>query len=109
MGRPRQLAVHRMGSRKEKWAQDGAEFTTELVRGDSSRVVVAEPDCSFEFDINHGMSGHWNYGLEALKAHLSQLLSPKGQTILDAWPHVGQWGIRCAKQGASEVVLLEDQ
>lgn len=51
--------------------------------------------------------GHWDYGLEAVRSGLVQKIGHKG-TILDAWAHVGQWGVRCAKAGADEVVLLED-
>ena len=31
--------VHRMTSKKEKWAQEGSEFTTSITRGDSSKVA----------------------------------------------------------------------
>eukprot|EP00415_Alexandrium_ostenfeldii_P002234 UN2234 len=39
---------------------------------------------------------------------MARLIAHGGGTILDAWSHVGQWGIRCTKAGAAEAVLLED-
>ena len=30
--------VHRMTAKKEKWAQEGSEFTTSITRGDASKV-----------------------------------------------------------------------
>lgn len=107
MGGIEKLAVHRMSAKKEKWAQGGAEFTTDMVRGKDSRIAVSEPPCSFEIDAYHGINGHWNYALEGLRAGLAQPMS-QGQTVLDVWAHAGQWGIRCARAGATEVVLLED-
>merc|ERR1712216_1067436 len=101
------LAVHRMTAKKEKWAQGGSEFVTTLVRGTEPQIVVEEPDCTFEFDVHQGVLGHWNYGLESLRRSLVSKIAPGG-TILDAWSHAGQWGIRCAKMKATEVVLLED-
>ncbi|CAK0897181.1 unnamed protein product [Prorocentrum cordatum] len=107
MGKLRFLAVHRMVAAKEKWAQQGQEFTTDVTRGDGSRVVVLDRSCSFEIDVHHGPAGHWCYGLEALRQELVGQLA-MGGTVLDAWSHVGQWGVRCAKAGAQEVVLLDD-
>jgi len=108
MGRLPQFAIHRMRAKKEKWAQDGSEFSTTLVRGDSSRVLVEEPAVAFEVDVNHGVPGRWSYPLEARRRELTQLIAHSGGTILDAWSHVGQWGIRCAKLGMAETVLLEE-
>lgn len=107
MGRLDTLAVHRMSSKKEKWAQGGTEFTTSLVRGDSPRVLAVEPSCTFEIDVHQGVLGHWHYGLEALRQSLVRRVAHSG-IVLDAWAHLGQWGTRCAKEGASEVVMLED-
>ncbi|CAE8615553.1 unnamed protein product [Polarella glacialis] len=108
IGKLQQLTIHRMTSKKEKWAQDGSEFTTSIVRGENSRVRVEERNsCSFDIDVHQGLMGHWNYGLEEVRQELAELLAQNG-TVLDAWSHVGQWGIRCAKAGAAEVVLLED-
>eukprot|EP00931_Biecheleriopsis_adriatica_P060428 TRINITY_DN36296_c0_g1_i1.p1 TRINITY_DN36296_c0_g1~~TRINITY_DN36296_c0_g1_i1.p1 ORF type:complete len:470 (+),score=80.18 TRINITY_DN36296_c0_g1_i1:114-1412(+) len=108
IGKLQQLTVHRMVSKKEKWAQGGSEFTTSITRGDSPRVRVQEQDTSFDVDVLQGvLAGHWNYGLEAVRQDLAKLVGSSG-TVLDAWSHAGQWGIRCAKAGATEVVLLED-
>eukprot|EP00927_Polykrikos_kofoidii_P077424 TRINITY_DN74361_c0_g1_i1.p1 TRINITY_DN74361_c0_g1~~TRINITY_DN74361_c0_g1_i1.p1 ORF type:complete len:517 (-),score=95.32 TRINITY_DN74361_c0_g1_i1:117-1667(-) len=103
-----QLAVHRMVAKKEKWAQDGAEFVTELSKGQSSRVVVTEQLCALEIDVHQGVAGHWSFALEAVRERLAQRLMSGGGTVLDIWAHAGQWGVRCSKLGASEVVLLED-
>ena len=35
---PALRTVHRMSAKKEKWAQEGAEFTTSITRGDTSKV-----------------------------------------------------------------------
>jgi len=70
-------------------------------------VIVVEPLCAYEFDVNHGVLGHWNYSVEKVRQPLAEQIGSSG-TVLDAWSHVGQWGIRCAKMGASEVVLLEE-
>lgn len=109
IGKLEQLAVHQMVAKKEKWAQDGDEFATSLARGESPRILVSEGPCAFEFDVHHGVHGHWNYALEDVRRRLAeQLMARGGGTALDAWSHAGQWGIRCATFGASEVVLLED-
>eukprot|EP00439_Symbiodinium_sp_Y106_P075861 s1148_g15.t1 len=111
IGKLRQLTVHRMTAKKEKWAQEGSEFTTSITRGDSSKVRVEEGEGSsqlyFDIDVLQGvLVGHWNYGLEKMRRELTACF---GQgTVLDAWAQAGQWGIRCAKAGAEEVVLLED-
>ena len=52
------------------------------------------------------VAGHWNYSLEALRGPLAQAFG--AGTVLDAWAQCGQWGLRCAAAGATEVVLLED-
>ncbi|CAE7221872.1 rlmI [Symbiodinium natans] len=111
MGKLQQMTVHRMTAKKEKWAQEGSEFTTSITRGDSSRVRVEEGTGSsfvrFDVDVLQGiLMGHWNYGLEKMRRELTASFG-KG-TVLDAWAQAGQWGIRCAKAGAEEVVLLED-
>ena len=31
--------VHRMTAKKEKWAQEGSEFTTSITRGESSKAI----------------------------------------------------------------------
>jgi len=107
MGKLEFFAIHKMTAKKEKWAQDGSEFTTDIVRGDTSTVLVSEPPCAFEVDVHHGTMGHWNYSLEPVRKRIAQLIGHSG-TVLDAWSHVGQWGVRCAKLGATEIVLLEE-
>lgn len=107
IGKLKQLTVHRMTAKKEKWAQEGSEFTTSITRGDASKVRVVEPLASFDVDVLQGLvPGHWNYSLEALRAPLAQAFG--AGTVLDAWAQCGQWGLRCAAAGAQEVVLLED-
>ena len=32
--------MHRMTAKKEKWAQEGSEFTTSITRGESSKADV---------------------------------------------------------------------
>jgi len=108
MGKLSTLAVHRMVSKKEKWAQEGAEFTTDIVKGEESRISVSEQPCIFEIDAHHGVAGNWNFAVEGLRRDLIDCLPVAGSTVLDAWTHVGQWGTRCAKRGAAEVVLLEE-
>eukprot|EP00930_Biecheleria_cincta_P040392 TRINITY_DN27679_c0_g1_i1.p1 TRINITY_DN27679_c0_g1~~TRINITY_DN27679_c0_g1_i1.p1 ORF type:complete len:496 (-),score=72.00 TRINITY_DN27679_c0_g1_i1:492-1979(-) len=107
IGKLQQLTVHRMTSKKEKWAQEGSEFTTSITRGDNPRVRVEEKVCRFDIDVLQGVSCNWNYGLEAIGQELAPLIGSSG-TVLDAWANAGQWGIRCAKAGALEVVHLED-
>mmetsp|Transcript_9522 Transcript_9522/g.16370 ORF Transcript_9522/g.16370 Transcript_9522/m.16370 type:complete len:438 (+) Transcript_9522:43-1356(+) len=107
IGKLKQLTVHRMTAKKEKWAQEGSEFTTSITRGDASKVRVVEPLASFDVDVLQGLApGHWNYSLEALRGPLAQAFG--AGTVLDAWAQCGQWGLRCAAAGATEVVLLED-
>ncbi|CAE7413867.1 rlmI, partial [Symbiodinium pilosum] len=108
IGKLHQLTVHRMTSKKEKWAQEGSEFTTSITRGDSSKVRVEEDNgVCFDIDVLQGLLvGHWNYGLEDMRREVVERFG--AGTVLDAWAQSGQWGIRCAKAGAEEVVLLED-
>ncbi|CAJ1444766.1 unnamed protein product [Effrenium voratum] len=105
IGKLQQLTVHRMSAKKEKWAQEGSEFTTQILRGDH-KVRVEEASARFDVDVLQGLvPGHWNYSLEKLRARLAESMA--SGTVLDAWAHCGQWGIRCGLKGA-EVVLLED-
>eukprot|EP00913_Durusdinium_trenchii_P007916 g7426.t1 len=109
IGKLQQLTVHHMTAKKEKWAQEGSEFTTNITRGTSSRVCVEEANARFDIDVLQGViPGQWNYSLEALRAPLAQRLGSSG-TVLDAWAQCGQWGLRCAQSGAADVVLLEEQ
>lgn len=109
MGKPTFLAIHKMVAKKEKWAQDGAEFATDIIRGNGSRVVVGEGACEFEFDVNQGVQGAWHFALEEMRRELVEKAVVRGGTILDAWSHVGQWGVRCVRNaGAVEAVLLEE-
>jgi len=108
MGQLSTLAVHRMISKKEKWAQEGGEFTTDIVKGDGGRINVVSAPCQLEIDAHQGPQGHWNYQLEALREELMDHIPAAGATVLDAWSHVGQFGNHMAKRGAAEVVLLEE-
>ena len=86
-----------MTAKKEKWAQEGSEFTTSITRGDSSKVLpsgfcreafarqrfshglevrVEEGEGSsqlyFDIDVLQGvLVGHWNYGLEKMRRELT--------------------------------------
>lgn len=86
-------------------AHEGLAQEVTLLRGEARTAVVEEGGVRFEVDPLGGQKTGWFFDQRPNRDRLAALAP--GARVLDVFCHVGAFGLRCARAGASEVVLVD--
>jgi 23S rRNA (cytosine1962-C5)-methyltransferase len=84
---------------------EGLEEGVALLHGTDGTAVVEEGGLSFPIDLLGGQKTGWFFDQRPNRALVARLAA--GRTVLDAFCHLGGFGLSAAAAGAREVTLLD--
>jgi 23S rRNA (cytosine1962-C5)-methyltransferase len=84
---------------------EGLEEQVAVLHGADGAAVVEEGGLSFPVDLLGGQKTGWFFDQRPNRALVARLA--KGRTVLDAFCHLGGFGLAAAQAGAREVTLLD--
>jgi 23S rRNA (cytosine1962-C5)-methyltransferase len=84
---------------------EGLEERVALLHGADGAAVVEEGGLSFPVDLLGGQKTGWFFDQRPNRAAVARLSA--GRTVLDAFCHLGGFGLAAARAGAREVTLLD--
>jgi 23S rRNA (cytosine1962-C5)-methyltransferase len=84
---------------------EGLEEGVALLQGSDGMAVVEEGGLSFPVDLLGGQKTGWFFDQRPNRAMVARLA--RGRTVLDAFCHLGGFGLAAAEAGAREVTLLD--
>jgi 23S rRNA (cytosine1962-C5)-methyltransferase len=84
---------------------EGLEEGVALLHGADGRAVVEEGGLSFPVDLLGGQKTGWFFDQRPNRAMVARLA--KGCSVLDAFCHLGGFGLSAAQAGAASVTLLD--
>jgi len=84
---------------------EGLEEGVALLHGADGMAVVEEGGLSFPVDLLGGQKTGWFFDQRPNRALVARMA--KGRTVLDAFCHLGGFGLAAAQAGAAQVTLLD--
>ncbi|MGG5818153.1 class I SAM-dependent rRNA methyltransferase [Falsiroseomonas sp. HW251] len=84
---------------------EGLEEGVALLHGADGTAVVEEGGLSFPVDLLGGQKTGWFFDQRPNRALVARLA--KGRSVLDAFCHLGGFGLAAAQAGAAQVTLLD--
>ncbi len=84
---------------------EGLEDQVALLHGEDGSATVEEGGLSFPVDLLGGQKTGWFFDQRPNRALVARLA--EGRTVLDAFCHLGGFGLQAARAGASRVTLLD--
>ena len=84
---------------------EGLEESVALALGTDGTATVEEAGLSFPVDLLGGQKTGWFFDQRPNRALVARLA--KGRTVLDAFCHLGGFGLAAARAGAAQVTLLD--
>ena len=84
---------------------EGLEEGVALLQGADGMAVVEEGGLSFPVDLLGGQKTGWFFDQRPNRAVVARMA--KGRTVLDAFCHLGGFGLAAAQAGAAQVTLLD--
>ncbi|WP_372623633.1 class I SAM-dependent rRNA methyltransferase [Falsiroseomonas sp.] len=84
---------------------EGLDEGVALLHGDDGSAVVEEGGLSFPVDLLGGQKTGWFFDQRPNRALVARFAA--GHSVLDAFCHLGGFGLAAAQAGAREVTLLE--
>jgi 23S rRNA (cytosine1962-C5)-methyltransferase len=84
---------------------EGLEEGVALLHGADGMATVEEGGLSFPVDLLGGQKTGWFFDQRPNRALVARLA--KGRTVLDAFCHLGGFGLAAARAGAAQVTLLD--
>ena len=87
-------------------ALEGLEREVKLIKGDIPPLVtLQENGCSYLADLIHGQKTGWFYDQRDNRKMIADMA--KDKTVIDVYSHSGGFGLLAAKQGASQVTMVD--
>lgn len=84
---------------------EGLEEKVELLHGADGNALVQEGGLGFPVDLLGGQKTGWFFDQRPNRALVARLA--RGRTVLDAFCHLGGFGLAAARAGAAAVTLLD--
>ena len=84
---------------------EGLEETVTLLQGEDGKAEVREAGLTFPVDLLGGQKTGWFFDQRPNRALVARLA--QGRSVLDAFCHLGGFGLAAAQAGAREVTLLD--
>jgi 23S rRNA (cytosine1962-C5)-methyltransferase len=84
---------------------EGLEEQVALLHGEDGTATVEEAGLAFPVDLLGGQKTGWFFDQRPNRALVARLAD--GRTVLDAFCHLGGFGLAAARAGAREVTLLD--